>query len=522
MKKYSSFVLLLVLSLLVFSCKRKEKTRWDIDATVPIAYGKVSVSNLIPDSLIQTDEDGILHFVLNENLTDFDMDSLVTIPDTSFLDYYPSYIGFPVDSGNSVFLVPIGLKESPMNIPTAELVEVVAKSGSIDYELKNFLSSEIKASYELPLVTLNGQTIYIEEILPAGSPSNPSVVIGSFDLTNFHFDLTGLDGDNNNIMVSDIIVTANEDLIVPTQDTIFKAIMSFTNAKVGYARGYFGQHTFDINDTIDFSALNNVIAGDLGIGDIDVNLKVENFVGIDGQINFESLTAVNTIETTEVSLDNPDLTNTINLTRAYDNNGTISSTLFELGLDEENSNIDQFIEVLPNQMRTNIGININPLGDISLGNDFIYTDKPLQANLEIDLPLCVSMDNLTLLDTLDINSNTEIEADGVLTFYIKNSFPFSANMTATLLDENGNEVELLLDNELVEGDYDITTYEITGEESTFTVQFDKEVLSYIKTDAKIALRLKLNSFGNNEVKFTPANSMDIKVVLQATTEISYD
>ncbi len=523
MKKYRFYFLLLLVIAVSSSCKRKEKTRWDIDATIPIAHGIINTTDLLPDSAVQTDDENVLHFVLNENLTDFNMDSLVSIPDTSFLDFYGNnFFGTVVDSGNSVFLIPIGLKETPMNISTAELKEVVAKGGEINYTLKNFLDGEIKATYELPLVTKNGATVFIEEILPPGSYSNPSVVTGTFDLTGFHFDLTGIEGDNTNIMVNDITVLANETVTVTIQDTIFKADLSFTEASVSYARGYFGEHNIEVIDTVDFSPINNIIAGNLGIGKIDVDLNVENYVGIDGQINFNSLTAVNSSEATAITLNNPELANTINLTRAFDNNGTITPTLFNLTLDEVNSNVDEFVEILPNLMQTNIDIHVNPLGDISLGNDFIYTDHPLQANLQIDLPLCVTMDNLTLVDTLDVHADIDLDAQGELLIYLVNKYPFSARLTADLLDENEeNVVNLLQDEFILSGDYDSVTHHVVGKENLLRIPVSNTMINALK-NGRIALRFILNSNNNNEVKFTPENSFEMKVILQAKTEISYE
>lgn len=524
MKNFSKIFSILFIVIVAFSCKRKEPTRWTVDGTVPIAYGKITVADLIPDSLLNLDDEGVLHFVINEELSDFNMDSLVTIPDTTFSDFYGSpFISIDVTQGNSVFLLPIGIKESEMNINTAELKHVIAKSGFINYTLKNYVGGEILATYELPLVTKDGQTVYIEEIIGAGSENNPTVVEGSFDLTGFDFDLTGLAGDNHNIMVNDISVLANEDFHVPSQDTIFRSLLSFDGASVAYARGFFGQHTLDIQDTIDISAINNLVDGSLGIGEIDVNLKVVNYVGIDGQINFGELTSLNSNNEISITLDNPDLSNTINLTRAEDQNGNVIPSSYELALDEENSNIDLFIENLPNQIKTDISININPLGDISLGNDFIYTDQALEALLEIDLPLCVTMDNLTFRDTLDIDLDSDIEANGFITIYLTNNFPLSAEITAIIINENGEALEFLLNqNEIPSGIFSSIDNQVVGVENSIKIPITSSTIANLNDNAKVLFEVKLNSYGGEEVKFTPAHNIEIKIIAQAATEISYD
>ncbi|MFN5295560.1 MAG: hypothetical protein ACK5BL_08525, partial [Flavobacteriales bacterium] len=71
---------LLVLCCLAFvlvlsSCKRSEPTTWDADLRGPIAYGALSLQNIVADSLLQADDQGLWHLMLEENLTDFDLDS---------------------------------------------------------------------------------------------------------------------------------------------------------------------------------------------------------------------------------------------------------------------------------------------------------------------------------------------------------------------------------------------------------------------------------------------------------------
>jgi hypothetical protein len=82
-------------------------------------------------------------------------------------------------------------------------------------------------------------------------------------------------------------------------------------------------------------------------------------------------------------------------------------------------------------------VKINPLGDVSDGADFIYTENALKAEMEIDIPLNIGMNSLTLRDTLVIAEDLEMTADGKFVLYVTNTFPFSATLNA-YFSSNGN------------------------------------------------------------------------------------
>jgi hypothetical protein len=82
--------LLLVFSLCLFtflpSCKKNiEETGWDVTALLPLANTSMNLSNLFVDSLQQTDDDNLISLVYRTELYELSLDSLMNIPDTSFL-----------------------------------------------------------------------------------------------------------------------------------------------------------------------------------------------------------------------------------------------------------------------------------------------------------------------------------------------------------------------------------------------------------------------------------------------------
>ena len=291
------------------------------------------MEDLVPSENISYDETGLVHFIIRESLTDFNIDSLLDIPDTTFLDHLSNSFAI-LTIGPGGLIIPPESGDAEMNIPNAQIKELISKSGSLEYTLKNFVDGPLLATYSLPKATQNGEFILIEEPMPPGSYENPSIVQNSYDLSDYHFDLTGVNGDSFNQMLNEISLFVDPDspsnVVIPVQDTIIKTEVSFVNPKVSYARGYFGQHEFDFDDVTNLEQLNNIVSGNLDIDGIEVKLLIENYAGIDAQVVLNELTGKNTDTGVEISLNHSDIQNSINITRATDYGSYVEPTSIRL------------------------------------------------------------------------------------------------------------------------------------------------------------------------------------------------
>lgn len=84
-KTLGLFVLAIVLSVAISSCKKDARTQWDTEMLVPIANTNLSLNNLVKDSSIKTNPaDNSLILSFNRSLYSFSLaDQVVNIPDTS-------------------------------------------------------------------------------------------------------------------------------------------------------------------------------------------------------------------------------------------------------------------------------------------------------------------------------------------------------------------------------------------------------------------------------------------------------
>jgi hypothetical protein len=107
------FVGIGIFGIIMFVGCRKENTSWDSDVAVPLAFGTINISDLVADSLISADENQLWHLMIHENLTDFDLDSLVRIPDTVIRESFVVPItGGPFPIPNGQVIINEGRKQS--------------------------------------------------------------------------------------------------------------------------------------------------------------------------------------------------------------------------------------------------------------------------------------------------------------------------------------------------------------------------------------------------------------------------
>ncbi|HOY30037.1 MAG TPA: hypothetical protein PLR96_13765, partial [Flavobacteriales bacterium] len=105
------------------------------------------------------------------------------------------------------------------------------------------------------------------------------------------------------------------------------------------------------------------------------------------------------------------------------------------------------IENMPDEVRYGLDIRLNPLGDISNGNDFLYFESALKASLELEVPLAVIATDLVLENVAkpDLPGDAETPAitEGTLNLFANNGFPFDARIVLDIVDLERNVLSQL-------------------------------------------------------------------------------
>jgi len=196
-----------------------------------------------------------------------------------------------------------------------------------------------------------------------------------------------------------------------------------------------------------------------------------------------------TNENTEVnaSIDNNFIYEINRASQNIDNQ--INSTLTQINFEG-----DKLLEIFPNKFITSATFYLNPYGQ-NIIEDFLYPEFTLDANINIEVPLRVNANNLTLVDTseIEINEISNYEIQKVF-FNIENGFPLDIKLKILLLDENDIIIDTLVQDVNIDAaQVDINNIVVNKQQTT--VEVDYQDFTNVK---KAILISSLNTIPNNE------------------------
>ena len=191
-------------------------------------------------------------------------------------------------------------------------------------------------------------------------------------------------------------------------------------------------------------------SGFLTLEEASMDFTINNEAGMDLTVTVNEISGWNSTNQTGVTLNSPLSNNSININRATETNGIYSSpksSTHITELNDENSNLTEFIANLPHTLSYDFEIELNPLGNVSAGNDFIYNNTGVEINLDAEIPLNFNASNLVLIDTSDFEIDSTSQEDvnqiigGNLNIYSENWYPFDLFLQFYLLDDQNNIID---------------------------------------------------------------------------------
>ena len=207
MKKLFS---LLLVTLCLLSCRKEiEQPYWDVDMIFPIAHTNLDINNMISDTatLINTDQNGFVSLVFQENLMDIELDSLIkidaiadeqthTLDSASFADITISDTATIGESINEIpglpFLLPNGstsiipaipniIQNDTINVDASEYFETMTLyKGTLSVSVENNFPTDIS---NLSITLINGDNqnniaSFTFPLIPTGSTVSDNISIG--------------------------------------------------------------------------------------------------------------------------------------------------------------------------------------------------------------------------------------------------------------------------------------------------------------------------------------------------------
>jgi hypothetical protein len=521
-KKLNIYLFLLLL--LTFSCiKDVKRPQWDVDVLFPIAHTSLNITNLIPDSLVSVKNDSSLSLVYNSDVFSVNFDSLFKIPDTTINQMFSFPIGgFKINPGTTIINQ---TEKTKYNLQGAELTYVLIKSGSIDVQLISSFPEKTVLTYQIPLAKKSGQYLNVSDTLPPASLSNPVTISKSIDLSGYEIDLRSSQMNSYNTIESYFnatTCTCADTFTVTSGDYV--QIKTFFNTVVPeLARGYFGKHDININSSADtIRAFKNFSSGIFSFEKVFLSLNIKNGIGADVRGSINTISSINTKTGNNVSLTGPLINSTFNINRATEN-GTgwppVIESKYSILLNETNTNFNDFLSNLPDFLSYDMNVSLNPLGNISNGKDFVYYNKGLEVELNLEIPLSLSASNLILLDTISFNIVSEKD---------KENPPVNGNILMNIY--NGYPLKILPQLYLLAADFTITDSLIASGNvfdaapinsqgivinpifSQLKMPVDNDKMDKLKNASFMLIKLALTTQpANNYIKIYSNYSADVKV-----------
>ncbi len=503
--------------------------QWDVDVAVPLVRARLTLADLVPDSLLATDGQG--RYVLRHHMRLFSLklDTLFSAPDTSFVYRYGSPFMVPVQINPGASFPP-NVSEANFDIEDLELRFLRIRSGGLDFTVENRLQGLIRATFSLPGATVGGQPVSITSLIPAATPQGPSSISSFHDLAGHAFDLRGPAYDQVNTLVTNLnysVPPEGSTITVGPQDSIV-ATVRYTDLVPAYAKGYFGTRTLQVEpDTVALDLFDQ-LSGVLDLGSVQAALKVSNGIGVDARVQIGQLRSVNRRTQQTVALSHAITNGPINLDRAIDlGNGPLPGTN-TFPITDGNSNIEAFITNLPDAIAYAMDVTISPLGDVSNGNDFFYYESELAADLELDIPLQLAAQGLALstISAVDLPGTAEHHAirNGTLHVFANNGFPFSLDVVVDVIDAQDQTVTSFhASAPVAAGTVGTEGTVVAPVRSQVSIPVSAAGMTALHTYGRVRIRAVLNTTNAPElVRITVQDALDLGISVEANYLINGD
>ncbi|MBI3520139.1 MAG: hypothetical protein HY062_12405 [Bacteroidetes bacterium] len=449
MRFFKKSVFGLFLLSVIVSCKKE--TSWDIDAAVPIARSHLNISNFFGDTIFKSDPNGLLHIAFSKDLLNYTMDSLVKLPDTTVSIGYTVPFSTSLSPGVQIFSNALSNdKEITFDVSNGvELNKAVVKKGLLKIDYINTYAQPLKFNYIINSATLWGTQLSIEQVVAGSSTLSKTYALDGYDIN-----LTGLSHTKVNTLVQTYTISTDPsgvaDQLQPGQGLTIK--LSFIDIVPEYIQGYFGQQNLSFGpDSTSFGFLSNFSTSNLLLSQSAINFRIINEFGIEMSSSINSMRSIKTSPNHNVvTLNAGNLLQSINVGRANKTNNP-SNPVFpwfkQININSSNSNLNPFLENLPNYLGYSVHAVINPLGNISAGNDFAYYGRGLKVIADVDIPLALSADYFSLVNYSKVDLTQLKELNNVNTCQIivqtRNNYPFKAQIQGYMLNDQNQIIDSL-------------------------------------------------------------------------------
>lgn len=429
-------LVILLLTFTFIACQKNGPTTWNPIVKLPLLKGELKIVDIAGDSLIYADASQLLHFYIDKELAHFKLDSTLQIPDTVLHLKYSVIFPVTLNPGQNIPIGSVNNLEFKLD-KGVQLKTLKIKQGQLRVKFKNSVSQSLDVSFSVPDAQKQGSAFTIQETIPPGNTFIQKV----YDLSAYELNLHPADNLYNTLRQTlQVKLNAQSPVTQVESGQGIELELEYADLLPEYIWGYFGtlSNYFKQPDTEIFDATWFSVP-QLKLQTATATFSVINALGVDLKFQLDSLLGKNTFSNT-LLLDVPPL-KSVNVSRAQFYNNRIYPSTYTYSITSQNSNIHQFLSLLPNTLYASGNINLNPFGNTSGYQDFLFYNQGLQIKAHLDIPLAYTHDYLQLektftLSTEALNSLKPINA-AVISFETENTFPFSVQAQALIQNAQG-------------------------------------------------------------------------------------
>jgi len=450
---------------------------------------------------------------------------------TSGLDFKIVDLNTPGSNGNNVlidtsnnflikvFVHDLRVSEAWAKFPSQDIVSVTedvtqviadrkftyvdARSGFLHIYITSSIEEKLYLEYTLVGAYDDaGRPLKQNTTVPAAPVGGTVTIDTLINISGLAINLTGKDGTKFNTYTQHIVAHIDSTGItrhITTADSLHIQY-EITEVAPNYIKGYAGQDVISQVDSSDFSFLDIFQSGSLDLEDVNMNISLENGLGVDGEVRINSLTAESKNNGSK-TLTGSILGQPLSINRATDFPLTSSQNNFSVN--SSNSNIKELLGILPNKLKYDVQVKTNIAGNTQQYRDFAYLESALKLNLNAEIPLSIIANNLVLKDTFSFdlsqtNLNVAGISDGVINLIAKNKYPIEAVLTMVAYDENWIPVDTItMDTRVAAADLDASCKAIDFKKSKIPLYVTEDRMTNIKRAKSAIITANFSTASSN-------------------------
>lgn len=512
-----AFSFILAAVLIAASCIKDEidlsnitrKMYWNPKLGVPVAYGKLTLNDLIEsvdsEQIIRSDSNKFLTLVYSNQILSGDASSIMKFDNQQFGEaLIASQFSLPpMPAQDTITLT--RANQYPFSLSHGEIIDSLKiKTGNLAFTV----SSTYKHSGKLKIVIpqLKKNNIPLEVVIDINKADGTFSNVRNINVAGYKLQLEHPNTTDNLMSFAYTAKLVNSGAGIVAGDRISITI-DFTNIAFSSLFGYLGNRQL-INTLSEFSfpIFGDISQPNLQFANPSIKIKSINSFGLPANVELYNVEAINTTENKTLALTFTPGANPFNISYpAKIGSFSKDSTVFN----KTTTNIFDALKIAPDKIKYGIRSFANPAG---VALNYVTDSSKVTVDLDVELPLDLSCTAIEFKDSMELDlSGIEDYEKEIKSLLLRTSFengmPLDLNMQVYFLDESYKPVDTLFvsgtDNTIKSGELNQQGKVIKPTKMNLDAQFSQAEIQKLKTVRNVIVKASIATAGggNTLVKF---------------------